>query len=53
VMSRLHRGRRLLQSWLMEYGRKRGLVGERAGDVPARPVAGGAEGGQARPGGEP
>ncbi|MEE9219357.1 MAG: sigma-70 family RNA polymerase sigma factor [Acidobacteriota bacterium] len=26
VMSRLHRGRRLLQSWLLEYGRKRGLV---------------------------
>ena len=29
VMSRLHRGRRLLQTWLLDYGRRRGLV-ERA-----------------------
>lgn len=30
VMSRLHRGRRSLQRALVDYGRERGLVGERA-----------------------
>lgn len=30
VMSRLHRGRRALQKALLEYGTKRGLVGDRA-----------------------
>ncbi len=30
VMSRLHRGRRALQKALLEYGRQRGLVGDRA-----------------------
>jgi len=30
VMSRLHRGRRALQKALLEYGRERGLVGDRA-----------------------
>ncbi len=31
VMSRLHRGRRALQKRLYEFGRQRGLVGEREG----------------------
>src|SRR5205807_2854829 len=31
VMSRLHRGRRALQKRLYEFGRERGLVGEREG----------------------
>ena len=31
VMSRLHRGRRALQARLYEFGRQRGLVGEREG----------------------
>lgn len=30
VMSRLHRGRRALQKALLEFGRERGLVGDRA-----------------------
>ncbi len=37
VMSRLHRGRRLLQTWLLDYGRRRGLVKEQKGQV-AQPI---------------
>src|SRR5438105_2983886 len=33
VMSRLHRGRRALQKRLYEFGRERGLIGEREGSV--------------------
>src|SRR5438309_11139327 len=33
VMSRLHRGRRALQKRLYEFGRQRGLIGEREGSV--------------------
>jgi RNA polymerase sigma-70 factor (ECF subfamily) len=33
VMSRLHRGRRALQKRLYEFGRQRGLVGEREGST--------------------
>jgi RNA polymerase sigma-70 factor (ECF subfamily) len=31
VMSRLHRGRKSLQKTLFEFGRSRGLVGDRDG----------------------
>ena len=53
VMSRLHRGRRLLQSWLMEYGRKRGLLARRPEELPAGPAAEREGAGPAQPGGEP